>query len=742
MVVACDGGRASIFDWTVDDVRVKLASCRWAEPGFRQKLRVHKVDGMALAELTKEDLRDDFRIGELGTIKALLRNITRLKDPAAGHSVDPPHGKDRGTAATAAAEPQPAAAATKRARPSSGKARGGLPHHKRLSEETPLFTQRKPLDRAASAHAVRHLPAKRPLDAGAKAPAASAAPPPAPPPLSPATQCPVPVAGGGFDAQVEDRPVSANTRSISRTVSKSLARGGNECEGDRGGGGGGGGLRSGRNPVDSGGQAGAAAPAAATAKSALPQCPPTRLSGLSRVKNEPRRVNEKADDGGGGSSPGPPLPEAARRLPPGGPERPAAEGGELPAAGLCTRPGNAPLASDACIKRSIAGGKGDRAALDDGRYRPGILELERRHSEMAALFHLWQAGAGVGPAASRGSGFIEYHEFRALLHEAHTRRAGADPRGLEEADIAFDANGDSRIDQDEFHRFVSEATWDKPPTLFDELMYDIRSTVTEAARAAEAARREANLELVFQQWDRDRSGYIEVDELYTVLTRYNDLTTQQGMHTAQVLMGRRDADGDGRLGLHEFLRMFKEKTQRLRPDEFDFMIFRVRRCLEDLLEDSQAGLEDTFKPLTESDLASYYVRSAPPEPIILYGRTVDPAMQIEHFAARNARSVRSFMVQHGKSEKTALKELVRWGVGRGHWIYVTVDEGYANRDGFLRAVGVALKQRPAYLIHRKFRLWVMVNTARYAVVPWILKLNAVPVPLDQIRLEKVEKARQ
>eukprot|EP00659_Diplonema_papillatum_P008959 gene8959-13872_t len=85
MVVACDGGRASIFDWTVDDVRVKLASCRWAEPGFRQKLRVHKVDGMALAELTKEDLRDDFRIGELGTIKALLRNITRLKDPAAGH---------------------------------------------------------------------------------------------------------------------------------------------------------------------------------------------------------------------------------------------------------------------------------------------------------------------------------------------------------------------------------------------------------------------------------------------------------------------------------------------------------------------------------------------------------------------------------------------------------------------------------------------------------------------------------
>eukprot|EP01062_Namystynia_karyoxenos_P021725 TRINITY_DN18281_c0_g1_i1.p1 TRINITY_DN18281_c0_g1~~TRINITY_DN18281_c0_g1_i1.p1 ORF type:complete len:694 (+),score=130.70 TRINITY_DN18281_c0_g1_i1:64-2082(+) len=66
--------------WLVEDVqRVLRSECQdWAEPPLLSKLLQHEVDGAALLELTKDDLRDDLGVRSLGRIKRVLRGIRRL----------------------------------------------------------------------------------------------------------------------------------------------------------------------------------------------------------------------------------------------------------------------------------------------------------------------------------------------------------------------------------------------------------------------------------------------------------------------------------------------------------------------------------------------------------------------------------------------------------------------------------------------------------------------------------------
>ena len=284
---------------------------------------------------------------------------------------------------------------------------------------------------------------------------------------------------------------------------------------------------------------------------------------------------------------------------------------------------------------------------------------------------------------------------------------------------------------------MSEMTLDKEPLEFDELVSYLNKSVSEASRMTEEERRRKGLLKVFELWDWDRSGYIESDELRKVLIRYNDWSHRQGKHSAQVILTQRDENRDDRLDETDFLALFTKKTQRLRPEEFDYMAFRMKRCVQDLLEDEKEGMADSFKPVTVSDLEEQWALSQPSSPLILYGMLVDPAMQLETLAARHKVTVRSFLVQHIKSERVALKELISWGAGRGHWIYITLDDRYTSYDAFLRSLGVALKQQATYLLHKRFRLWLMLQTTRIMNTPRILRLNSIAVNLDAIRKEKV-----
>eukprot|EP00760_Papus_ankaliazontas_P028817 PhM_4_TR3/c0_g1_i1/m.90273 len=64
--------------WTSSEVQRHLSREKWADANLLRNLNEHEIDGAALLELTKEDLRYDFGIQELGRIKTVLRGIESL----------------------------------------------------------------------------------------------------------------------------------------------------------------------------------------------------------------------------------------------------------------------------------------------------------------------------------------------------------------------------------------------------------------------------------------------------------------------------------------------------------------------------------------------------------------------------------------------------------------------------------------------------------------------------------------
>eukprot|EP00756_Hemistasia_phaeocysticola_P066205 Hpha_TRINITY_DN9072_c0_g1::TRINITY_DN9072_c0_g1_i1::g.141922::m.141922 len=87
--------------WSVAEVQRQLRregnECgEWADESLLEQLRSHEVDGAALLELTKDDLREDLGIKSLGRIKRILRGIRRLvtQNTPTTPLVQPPSGDD------------------------------------------------------------------------------------------------------------------------------------------------------------------------------------------------------------------------------------------------------------------------------------------------------------------------------------------------------------------------------------------------------------------------------------------------------------------------------------------------------------------------------------------------------------------------------------------------------------------------------------------------------------------------
>eukprot|EP01012_Entosiphon_sulcatum_P065390 TRINITY_DN94332_c0_g1_i1.p1 TRINITY_DN94332_c0_g1~~TRINITY_DN94332_c0_g1_i1.p1 ORF type:complete len:589 (-),score=73.11 TRINITY_DN94332_c0_g1_i1:11-1777(-) len=68
----------SVSEWKVEDVYQHLMHEPWVDSKLLRAFSDHGIDGAALLELTKEDLRDDFGIAKLGQIKLILREISKL----------------------------------------------------------------------------------------------------------------------------------------------------------------------------------------------------------------------------------------------------------------------------------------------------------------------------------------------------------------------------------------------------------------------------------------------------------------------------------------------------------------------------------------------------------------------------------------------------------------------------------------------------------------------------------------
>eukprot|EP01064_Diplonema_japonicum_P022951 TRINITY_DN3327_c0_g2_i1.p1 TRINITY_DN3327_c0_g2~~TRINITY_DN3327_c0_g2_i1.p1 ORF type:complete len:507 (+),score=122.48 TRINITY_DN3327_c0_g2_i1:57-1577(+) len=66
-----------VTEWSTSDVSRYLKTCNWIDAELVDKFAEHEMDGAAMMEVTKEDLREDFNVKELGKVKRILRGISR-----------------------------------------------------------------------------------------------------------------------------------------------------------------------------------------------------------------------------------------------------------------------------------------------------------------------------------------------------------------------------------------------------------------------------------------------------------------------------------------------------------------------------------------------------------------------------------------------------------------------------------------------------------------------------------------
>jgi len=350
--------------------------------------------------------------------------------------------------------------------------------------------------------------------------------------------------------------------------------------------------------------------------------------------------------------------------------------------------------------------------------------------EAKTLFHLWDMSSNI---SEDGSGYIEMAELRDVLAPYYgwsEEEKDACARGMLSK---MDTSGDMRVDVEEFQQFITNQTGNKRGKEFDQFVAHLRESVSKETQNKERERRVRSLRRLFRRWDADLSGFIDAKEFRDVITRYNDYSVAQGKAHAQVILTERDHDRDGLLNQEEFLELLLGHCHRQAPEDFDFLSYRISRSVEDLQAESSRGLTVEFRPVTVDDLEAPWELSNPSRPILLHGRGVDPSKQIETLAERKGVRLRGNLIRHEKSERSALDDLVRWGFGRGHWIYFTLEYDLAESERFLRRLGVLVQQQALHTLHRKFRLWVMVPTNRYIMLPLVLRQHAVPLDLEVVR---------
>ena len=127
-----------------------------------------------------------------------------------------------------------------------------------------------------------------------------------------------------------------------------------------------------------------------------------------------------------------------------------------------------------------------------------------------------------------------------------------------------------------------------------------------------------------------------------------------------------------------------------------------------------------------------FQRSTALAPIVMYGRDINPSNSIECYTRRQGYAIHTLIVTNEKAERNAVKELLRWGCGKGHWVYVTTSEEGWER--VVRLLAVTLQRQNGWMVHNKFRLWIHVPVDYFSKIPEVLTCECVP--FDLVALHK------
>eukprot|EP00998_Keelungia_sp_KM082_P005549 NODE_1864_length_1195_cov_78.044944_g1848_i0.p1 GENE.NODE_1864_length_1195_cov_78.044944_g1848_i0~~NODE_1864_length_1195_cov_78.044944_g1848_i0.p1 ORF type:complete len:356 (-),score=96.57 NODE_1864_length_1195_cov_78.044944_g1848_i0:128-1138(-) len=317
----------------------------------------------------------------------------------------------------------------------------------------------------------------------------------------------------------------------------------------------------------------------------------------------------------------------------------------------------------------------------------------------------------------------------------------------------LDADKSGALDFAEFTEFLNDITKSVGPKMFDNLIKFLYVAIADFSKDQEADRREKLLRELFAAWDYDESGTIDQKELYTVLTRFNDMERDGGEdHFVTLMVAGSDADGDGVLDPDEFVLFWDDMTYMFKPEEFDFMMYRLHRCLEEvavLLHGNTKSVQ--YKQVLLNALEGYEIDelmkdSSPYTPLLCYGTACDPSRAIEAAAKSRGQRVKAFLVTHERGEQVAHAGIQQWGYRAGYWVLLVLGKNY-DCDGFLRQVGVTLQTNDT--ANPRFRLWVWAPYPDIKDFPGIVTCNAHMESLDEIdpedqvlTKEEVEAKRQ
>eukprot|EP01006_Ploeotia_vitrea_P014964 TRINITY_DN4126_c0_g1_i1.p1 TRINITY_DN4126_c0_g1~~TRINITY_DN4126_c0_g1_i1.p1 ORF type:complete len:1029 (-),score=123.87 TRINITY_DN4126_c0_g1_i1:80-3166(-) len=366
-------------------------------------------------------------------------------------------------------------------------------------------------------------------------------------------------------------------------------------------------------------------------------------------------------------------------------------------------------------------------------YVPGILEKERRLAYIKNIFLKWDESSDI---SRTGSGFIEYFELRSVLQRFYNWTDAEADANVDAVMSKLDKDLSGTLDFEEFVTFINDLTKSIQPKHFDTLMEFLWSAIADFSKDQEHDRRVNLLKQLFTSWDYNESGDVDQKELCRVLTRFNDMERDGGEeHFVELMFSGADENDDGSLDIKEFVNFFDDLTYKLTPGEFDFMIYRLRRCLEEvlvLLEDSFASLK--YKQVLLNALEGYEMDdmlrdSKPFMPMICYGTACDPARAIEQYAQSKHIPVKAFLVTHDKAEITCIEGIQKWGYRLGYWILVVLGIDY-EADGFLRQLGISLQTQSS--MSPRFRLWIHAPYPDVKDFPAVFLCNARLESLDEI----------
>eukprot|EP01006_Ploeotia_vitrea_P016345 TRINITY_DN46963_c0_g1_i2.p1 TRINITY_DN46963_c0_g1~~TRINITY_DN46963_c0_g1_i2.p1 ORF type:complete len:672 (+),score=101.15 TRINITY_DN46963_c0_g1_i2:42-2057(+) len=369
-------------------------------------------------------------------------------------------------------------------------------------------------------------------------------------------------------------------------------------------------------------------------------------------------------------------------------------------------------------------------------FQPGLLEIERRLMAVRKIFLAWTGGDEDAE--------VEGSEVVAVLQAFQYSAEG------EDGGSASMVSGEvmSVMKLDDFQDFMSSAARHLPPAIFDDLVQYFYVALGDVAKKSEHARRFSMWQDMFRIWDVSVNNYITTYDLALVLELFNmraeednedwivfrydedKINTNVPKETTTEGVEDDELNKDNRYSVEEFIELMMKLSHRWGREDFDVMYYKITGCVHSLEDELGTHVKKAGKgarpgetigkgrrdEITLQYLQSLHDRQPPTRPFLFFGKSFDPTKTVENLAGMNGIYFKGLVVASERSEETALKKLKY--------------NGYDNIDNFLRGVSVLLQTTPSWMVHRTFRLWMLVPLEFLMEFPAVMLMKSIPIPLD------------